>query len=135
MKKRTLYLTTGLLLVSILGVSTSIVSNHLKAVEAADNLNNIVDANESTELEKDIREVAFNQLSDEQKSFIQGSWEEATVENVAVEESGFELLDSSYLGKEVIAVNFVTDPYSEPGMMMVLLSEDTQQLIGYGLLL
>ena len=135
MKKRTLYLTTGLLLVSILGVSTNIVSNHLKAVEAADNLNNIVDANESTELEKDIREVAFNQLSDEQKSFIQGSWEEATVENVVVEESGFELLDSSYLGKEVIAVNFVTDPYSEPGMMMVLLSEDTQQLIGYGLLL
>ena len=34
MKKRTLYLTTGLLLVSILGVSTNIVSNHLKAVEA-----------------------------------------------------------------------------------------------------
>lgn len=135
MKKRTLYLITGLLLVSILGVSTNVVSNHLKAVEAADNLNNIVDANESTELEKDIREVAFNQLSDEQKSFIQGSWEEATVENVVVEESGFELLDSSYLGKEVIAVNFVTAPYSEPGMMMVLLSEDTQQLIGYGLLL
>lgn len=135
MKKRTLYLTTGLLLVSILGVSTNVVSNHLKAVEAADNLNNIVDANDSTELEKDIREVAFNQLSDEQKSFIQGSWEEATVKSVVVEESGFELLDSSYLGKEVIAVNFVTDPYSEPGMMMVLLSEDTQQLIGYGLLL
>lgn len=133
MKKRTLYLTIGLLLVSILGISTNVVSNHLKAVEAADNLNNIVDINESNELEKDLREVAFNQLSDARKSLIKGSWEDATIGSVIGSDNGFELIDDSYIGKKVMAINFVIDPYSEPGMM-VLLSEDTYTLVGYGIL-
>ena len=134
MKKRTLYLTTGLLLVSILGVSTNVVSNHLKAVEAADNLSNPVDANESTELEKDIREVAFNQLSDEQKSLIKGTWEEATTETIIAQPETAILYDESYAGKEVIAVEFNLKVAHKPNNMIVLVSQENSKLIGLGLI-
>ncbi len=84
---------------------------------------------------EDIREIAYNQLPDVKKSFIQGDWQDASIEYIVVEKNGFELLNDVYLGKEVIAVNFITDPYSEPGFMMALVSKDTHELIGYGLLI
>lgn len=123
MKKRTWYLTTGLLLISILGLSTNVISNYLKSVEASDQLNHIVDNNESNELETDIREVAFKQLSDEQKSLIKGTWEEARTEITVAQPETTILYDESYTGKEVIAVEFNLNVTRKPNNMIVLVSQ------------
>lgn len=134
MKKRTWYLTTGLLLVSILGISTNVISNYLKSVEASDQLNHIVDNNESNELETDIREVAFKQLSDEQKSLIKGTWEEARTEITVAQPETTILYDESYTGKEVIAVEFNLNVTRKPNNMIVLVSQENAKLIGLGLI-
>ena len=123
MKKITWYLTTGLLLISILGLSTNVISNYLKSVEASDQLNHIVDNNESNELETDIREVAFKQLSDEQKSLIKGTWEEARTEITVAQPETTILYDESYTGKEVIAVEFNLNVTRKPNNMIVLVSQ------------
>ncbi len=132
MKKKFLYLSTGFVIV-FLGCSHNMATDPSDSVETPTLLDNTTD-NNVDQKEKDIREVAFKQLPDARKSFIEGSWEDVTIESVVVSENGFELIDDSYIGKEVIAVNFITDLYSEPGMMRVLLSEDTYTLIGYGIL-
>ncbi|MDO5794782.1 MAG: hypothetical protein Q4Q00_11435 [Turicibacter sp.] len=134
MKKRTWYLTTGLLLISILGISTNVISNYLKSVEASDQLNHIVDNNESNELETDIREVAFKQLSDEQKSLIKGTWEEARTEITVAQPETTILYDESYAGKEVIAVEFNLNVTRKPNNMIVLVSQENAKLIGLGLI-
>lgn len=134
MKKRTWYLTTGLLLISILGLSTNVISNYLKSVEASDQLNHIVDNNESNELETDIREVAFKQLSDEQKSLIKGTWEEARTEITVAQPETTILYDESYAGKEVIAVEFNLNVTRKPNNMIVLVSQENAKLIGLGLI-
>ena len=134
MKKRTWYLTTGLLLISILGISTNVISNYLKSVEASDQLNHIVDNNESNELETDIREVAFKQLSDEQKSLIKGTWEEARIEITVAQPETTILYDESYAGKEVIAVEFNLNVTRKPNNMIVLVSQENAKLIGLGLI-
>lgn len=134
MKKRTWYLTTGLLLISILGLSTNVISNYLKSVEASDQLNHIVDNNESNELETDIREVAFKQLSDEQKSLIKGTWEEARTEITVAQPETTILYDESYAGKEVIAVEFNLNVTRKPNNMIVLISQENAKLIGLGLI-
>lgn len=134
MKKRTWYLTTGLLLISILGLSTNVISNYLKSVEASDQLNHIVDNNESNELETDIREVAFKQLSDEQKSLIKGTWEEARTEITVAQPETTILYDESYAGKEVIAVEFNLNVTRKPNNMIVLASQENAKLIGLGLI-
>ena len=134
MKKRTWYLTTGLLLISILGLSTNVISNYLKSVEASDQLNHIVDNNESNELETDIREVAFKQLSDEQKSLIKGTWEEARTEITVAQPETTILYDESYAVKEVIAVEFNLNVTRKPNNMIVLISQENAKLIGLGLI-
>lgn len=134
MRKRTWYLTTGLLLISILGISTNVISNYLKSVEASDQLNHIVDNNESNELETDIREVAFKQLSDEQKSLIKGTWEEARTEITVAQPETTILYDESYAGKEVIAVEFNLNVTRKPNNMIVLVSQENAKLIGLGLI-
>lgn len=134
MKKRTWYLTTGLLLISILGLSTNVISNYLKSVKASDQLNHIVDNNESNELETDIREVAFKQLSDEQKSLIKGTWEEARTEITVAQPETTILYDESYAGKEVIAVEFNLNVTRKPNNMIVLVSQENAKLIGLGLI-
>lgn len=134
MKKRTWYLTTGLLLISILGLSTNVISNYLKSVEASDQLNHIVDNNESNELETDIREVAFKQLSDEQKSLIKGTWEEARTKITVAQPETTILYDESYAGKEVIAVEFNLNVTRKPNNMIVLISQENAKLIGLGLI-
>ncbi len=134
MKKRTWYLTTGLLLISILGISTNVISNYLKSVEASDQLNHIVDNNESNELETDIREVAFKQLSDEQKSLIKGTWEEARTEITVAQPETTILYDESYTGKEVIAVEFNLNVTRKPNNMIILVSQENAKLIGLGLI-
>jgi hypothetical protein len=80
----------------------------------------------------DVREAVWNQLSDEHKKQIQGTWEDATVTKRVLSESmGFNL-DKTFIGKEVYIVGYPTIENRTFGAIGVFADIESQRLIGYG---
>lgn len=134
MKKSILFLIWGFAIVSVFSISINLFSNYSTIVEASDNINNTVDSNKTEDLKEDIREIAFNQLSDEQKSLIKGTWEEAKTKKIVVQPETAILYDESYAGKEAIAVEFNLNVEYKPNNMIVLVSQENSKLIGLRLI-
>src|SRR5690606_12659798 len=79
--------------------------------------------------EKDVREVAWEQLSSEQKAFVGGTWEDGTLSKVTLNDDlvmiGVE--DKSYKGQEVYLVSFDNGLHS----ILPLLDAITLDVIGF----
>ena|SRR5690606_33697542 len=82
----------------------------------------------------DVKEVVWNQLSSEQKEWIDDSWEDGKTSEVTLsEEMMTQIDDKSYQGKEVYLIDFPTKNKSIPNNMIVYADKDTFQYIGNGL--
>ena len=81
----------------------------------------------------DIREIAYNQLTPDDKQRISGTWQNSTLSTITLKQGMATNLTSSFIGKEVYMIDFPTTDISIPNNMIVYVKMDTYKLIGYGL--
>lgn len=81
---------------------------------------------------KDVRETAFNQLTQNDRKRIAGTWKDGKLSKVTLKEGMGSISDKSYIGKEVYLIDFPTKSISKPNNMIVYLGADSNKLIGYG---
>jgi len=83
------------------------------------------------EHETDVREAVWHQLSTEQKSRINGDWEDAEVSEVTLtEEMLNESIDRSYIGEKVYLIKFPTNSLNK---MIIYADQLSFEYIGNGL--
>ena len=86
----------------------------------------------TTVKEQDIREVAYNQLTSNDKARITGTWKDSKLYKITLKEGMGIITEKSYLGKEVYLVDFPTKDLGVQSNMIVYLSIDNKKLLGYG---
>lgn len=85
---------------------------------------------ETTQTTKDVREIAWNALLDEEKKEVVGSWKDAGVSKVTADKSKFHLDDASFSGKEVTLVTFRSNRSATLGDISKLVDEPSGNVIG-----
>lgn len=86
----------------------------------------------TTVTEQDVREIAINQLTSENKEIIAGTWQDSKLSKIALNEGMGNVNDKSYIGKEVYLIDFPTKSISIPNNIIVYIGIDNNKLIGYG---
>jgi len=81
--------------------------------------------------EKDIREIAFNQLDSETQKKIK-SWQDSKITIETLDGKGMALDDESYLGKDAYCVEFILDVNYLPNNIFVYIGMDNHKIIGHG---
>ncbi|WP_051957289.1 hypothetical protein [Bacillus sp. UNC322MFChir4.1] len=87
----------------------------------------------ATETTKDVREIAWNSLSDSQKKEVIGGWKDTQVSKTVADTNGFALKDRSFEGKEVTQVVFRSTKSSLLGDIIKLVDEESGKVVGAGL--
>ncbi len=88
----------------------------------------------------DVREAVYEQLSENDKSNIIGTWKDAVVteqildSKIIIEADKKNMPVSKYEGKKVYNIDFTLDVPYIPNNMTVVAAMDTYEIIGYGLL-
>lgn len=91
------------------------------------------DNNENT-AKKDVRENVWEELKENDKERINGTWKDGKVSKVTLNKDMLsEVKDKSYEGKEVYLINFPTKDNFEPNVIAVYADADTFDIIGYAL--
>ena len=85
-----------------------------------------------TTKEKNIREIAYNQLTAEDKERIAGTWQNSKCSKITLREGMGNINDKSYIGQEVYLIDFPTKSKSLPNNMIVYIGMHNYKLIGYG---
>jgi cell division protein FtsL len=86
-------------------------------------------------LEKDTREIVWEQLPAQQKEEINGSWSDGEVSKTILSENTVMSTnsDTSYIGEEVYLISFPSKLNPTIGDLIVYADVDTAVIIGYGL--
>ncbi|WP_078548602.1 hypothetical protein [Litchfieldia alkalitelluris] len=86
------------------------------------------------QLEKDVRETVWNQLTDKDRERIKGTWKDAKISKVTLtKDMVLQNIDHSYIGKEVYLVDFPTNNTWVPNNMIVYADIESWQYIGHGM--
>ncbi|WP_456278822.1 hypothetical protein [Bacillus sp. AK128] len=103
--------------------------------EVDNNDQKVANKNEQeTNVEKDVRDVVWAQLSSVDKERIAGSWEDGKVSKVTLNENMMrQVKEQTYEGKEVYVIDFPTKSISKPHNILVYADVNTLKFIGYGL--
>ncbi|MEI4831228.1 hypothetical protein WAX78_17520 [Bacillus sp. FJAT-53711] len=88
---------------------------------------------ETAQTTKDVREIAWNSLSDSQKKEVIGEWKEAQVSKTIADTKGFVLTDRSFEGQEVTTVMFRSTKSGLLGDIIKLVDEKSGKVVGAGL--
>ncbi|MDP4552586.1 hypothetical protein Q9251_17040 [Alkalihalobacillus macyae] len=88
--------------------------------------------------DKDVREVVWGQLPSEQKDFIDGNWEDATVSKIELREGMMssdlhDMSETLYIGNEVYAIDFPIKSTSSTNNITVFADVENGEYIGNGL--
>jgi len=86
----------------------------------------------TTVKEQDIRELAYNQLTLEDKERVSETWKDSKLSKITLHERMGRINNISYIGKVVYIIDFPTKSNSMPSNMIVYLAIDNNKLIGYG---
>lgn len=87
---------------------------------------------ETAQTTKDVREIAWNSLSESERDEVIGNWNGATISNVIADTKRFALVDRSYEGKEVKEVTFRSTKSALLGDISKLVDKKSHQVIGGG---
>ncbi|MCM3737068.1 hypothetical protein M3215_14990 [Bacillus cytotoxicus] len=87
----------------------------------------------ATQTAKDVREIAWNSLSDSQKKEVIGEWKEAQVSKTVANTDGFSLKERFFEEKEVTQVVFRSTKSSLLGDIIKLVDEKSGKVVGAGL--
>lgn len=88
-------------------------------------------SNNITVKEQDTREVIFNNLNSRDKSLVKGTWKNSTLRKITLTSNMGNVIDKTYIGKEVYLIDFPTEG-SSLNNMLVYASLDNYKVIGYG---
>lgn len=80
----------------------------------------------------DVRENVWNQLTEEDKKHIQGTWKDASYRKIILRETMGIIKDKSFIGKEVYIVDFPSNDNPTLGGVAVYADLKSHLLIGYG---
>ncbi|SDZ30697.1 MULTISPECIES: hypothetical protein [Bacillus] len=87
-------------------------------------------SNQSQETEKSIKKAVWNQLSNQEKQYIIGDWENATMTKTTFHKHNSHQSNEEYEGKTVYLVHFPSDT-SAPKNVEVYVDIDTNEIVGY----
>jgi hypothetical protein len=87
---------------------------------------------QETKTTNDVREIAWNSLSNSERKEVIGNWEDAVASKVMADKKRFVLKDPSYEGKEVTMVTFQAIRSALLGNISILVDEKTKKVIGGG---
>lgn len=108
-------------------------SDSSKTLEEKEKSISSITSNPNREIEEDIREIAYKQLTVSDKDKIVGSWQDAKSYKITLKEGMGIISDKSYIGKEVYLIDFQIKTKTLPNNMIVYLSIDNYKLLGYGI--
>ncbi|WP_273126979.1 hypothetical protein [Bacillus weihaiensis] len=130
MNKITLSILLAVLLLGLIACSN-------QTDQVGNNDEKVVNSNEQDKkinVDKDVREVVWGQLSSEQKERIDGTWEFGKVSKIILNEDMMSLInDKTYDGEEVYLIDFPTKNKFIPNNMIVYADLKTFDYIGSGL--
>jgi hypothetical protein len=87
---------------------------------------------ETIQTTKDVREIAWNSLSESERDEVIGNWKDATISKVIADTKRFGLIDHSFEGKEVKEVTFRSTKSAILGDISILVDEKSQKVVGGG---
>ena len=87
---------------------------------------------EVTQIMKDVREIAWNSLSNSEREEVIGKWKEAEISKTVANTKRFFLQDRSFEGKEVTIVTFRSTKSALLGDITKLVDEKSQKVVGGG---
>jgi hypothetical protein len=93
---------------------------------------NVKEANSNETQSLDVRQVVWNQLTNNDKKHIKGTWKDATVRKIVLKETMGNIKDNSYIGKQVYIVDYPSNDNPSLGGVAVYADEKSFKLIGYG---
>ena len=93
---------------------------------------NVKKANSNETQSLDVREAVWNQLTDNDKKHIKGTWKDATVQKVVLKETMGNINDKSYIEKEAYIVEYPSNDNPSLGGVGVYADLKSFKLIGYG---
>ena len=115
-------------------IVSSVISLGLFTACSSPNEVNIVTNKEpisTTVKEQQIREVAYNQLTSNDKERVFETWKDSKLSKITLHENMGRVNNISYIGKEVYLIDFPAKGGVQ-GNMVVYLGMDNNKLVGYG---
>ncbi len=82
--------------------------------------------------DKDLRELAYEQLDKDRKRLVSKDWETGTIGEVILREEMGIIEDMSFIGQRVYLITLPLMTLGMPNELIVFLSMDSYELIGYG---
>jgi len=125
MKKFTLIVLASFLLSFVLNGCQQKASNENKQ-------QNVKEKNSDETQVLDVREDIWNQLTENHKKHIQGTWKDASYQKIILRETMGNITDKTFIGKEVFIVDFPSNDNPTLGGVTVYADLKTHKLIGYG---
>ncbi|NHM33022.1 hypothetical protein [Neobacillus terrae] len=134
MKKINLLIMLSVLLLGLIACSNQKSSeekqnSNTTTIVSKDNNNEVNNENATN---KDVREKVWEQLKENEKESIKGSWSDGTLTKITLKSSMGRIENTSFIGKEVYAVDFPTKSLSIPNKMIVYAEINSGKIIGYG---
>ncbi|MEW4282634.1 hypothetical protein [Priestia koreensis] len=80
----------------------------------------------------DVREAVWDQLTDEKRNHIKGTWRDACVQKVVFQKSMGSITDKSFIGKEVYMIDYPANDSLLLGDVGVFADVKSFKIIGYG---
>jgi hypothetical protein len=80
----------------------------------------------------DVREAAWNQLTEKEKEHIAGSWKDASVQKITLRESMGQIEDKTFIGREVYIVDYPSEDSPSLGGIGVFVDIKSHRIIGFG---
>ncbi|WP_226669625.1 hypothetical protein [Metabacillus litoralis] len=93
---------------------------------------NVKEKNSDETLVLDVREDIWNQLTENHKKHIQGTWKDASYQKIILRETMGNITDKTFIGKEVFILDFPSKDNPTLGGVTVYADLKTHKLIGYG---
>lgn len=117
------------ILIILTFILLSCVLNGCQQQSSKQNVNN---ANSNKTQSLDVRKAVWNQLTDNNKKHIKGTWKDATFQKVVLRETMGNIKDKSYIGKQVYIVEYPSNDTPSLGGVGVYADLKSFKLIGYG---
>ena len=85
----------------------------------------------SSATKEEVIKNTYEQLTPEEKSEIEGDWQQGTLSKITADKNTFYLIDEGYHGKEVYMVSFKSNRTELLGDLIKLVNLEGDKIIGY----
>ncbi|WP_240390632.1 hypothetical protein [Bacillus sp. Y1] len=106
-------------------------NQNAQSIDENENIDTSKQQDDKVSEKNDVREMVWDQLSTEQKEWVDGNWKDGKVSKIILNENMISpVYDKSYEGKEVFLIDFPTKSKSKPNNIVVYADVNTFDYIG-----